>query len=129
MNNLSWLIYAADVVGKAGPFSLFAGLGLMASGVIMALVGRNSWNYYSSMSESQIAESEQFRKSLSRLGPRCVIAAIVFLFIATAIPSRGTIYMIAASEIGETVVTSPDAVGMMGDLRTIIKSKLKEMAQ
>ena len=34
--------------------------------------------------------------------------------------------MIAASEAGETIVTSPDAKEMLGDLREIIRRKLKE---
>lgn len=37
-----------------------------------------------------------------------------------------TIYMIAASEAGQRIVTSPDAIEMMTDLKDIIKKRLRD---
>lgn len=128
MNSLSWLIYAADVVGRAGAMFVMAGVGLLIAGVVTSIVGRTTWSYYGVGPEER-AESEKFRKSLAKTGPRLITLGLVLFLSSAMIPSRSTIYMIAASEIGETVVTSPDAVEMMGDLRTIIKSKLKEMTK
>lgn len=46
--------------------------------------------------------------------------------LVTFVPSSKTIYLIAASEAGEAVVTNPDTIEMMGDLKAIIKKRLKE---
>lgn len=129
MNSLSWLIYTADVVAKLGPLFGFAGVGCIIAGVVLAIIGKSPWSYYSWTPADEKAESEKLRRSLGRGGPRLAVLGLCLCTFAAVIPSRNTIYMIAASEIGETVVTSPDAVEMMGDLRTIIKSKLKEMAE
>lgn len=45
---------------------------------------------------------------------------------ACAIPSSSTVYMIAASEAGEAVMQTPDAQEMMGDVKTLIKKRLRE---
>jgi hypothetical protein len=91
MNNLSWMIYAADIAGDIeGLAGIIAGLSLIA--FILAVV---TW-----------AAEEYARETCAKAAR---VAAIVFgiaASIAIAIPSQTTIYAIAASEYGETALQS-----------------------
>ena len=49
------------------------------------------------------------------------------MFLSTLVPSERTMYMIAASEIGETIVTSPEAEEVFGELKDTILFKLNEL--
>jgi hypothetical protein len=90
MNQLSWFLYFADVVSGLGLtlgmlsfVCLFAGLVWLAIRV----------------------ETEQARPLI--LPIRLLIAAFpVGLLLANVIPGKNTMYAIAASELGEQVVTS-----------------------
>ncbi len=114
MTKLSWLIYAAEVserIQEACIFIAFA-VGLIGGvALIIAFVGT-------------IVDHGKLRYPIA--------ASIIWLPITTLsiggawfLPSTKTIYMIAASEAGAQIVTSPDAVEMMGDLKAIIKKRLK----
>jgi hypothetical protein len=54
---------------------------------------------------------------------------LFFFFVSFAIlvPSKNTIYLIAGSEIGETVVRTPEAQQMLSDIREVIQSQLKDL--
>jgi len=116
MNTLSWLIYAADVLGSVKGLlvavAIIGGGGL--SGVMLFMAIDASAPYSD-------AEPGSWKKPL-----RFVWIPVLVGLVAALIPSQRTIYMIAASEAGEAVVTSPDAIEMMGDLKAIIKKRLKE---
>lgn len=115
MNNLSWLIYAADVSEKvSSAFGLIATfVGVMGGIGIIVL-----W-------AAVILEKEP--KS-----PAIYATAIWFFIMVVSLPlslltpSSKTIYMIAASEAGETIVTSPEAREIFDDLKEVIKLKLKQ---
>jgi O-antigen ligase len=115
MNSLSWLLYAAEVSQ-----SLSIMLGVSAGGFL--LIG--GFLCLPSMDEYIVKKEkgEAYRRSYRR----GVIFALIALVASALLPSTRTIYMIAASEAGETIVTSPDAIEMMGDLKAIIKKRLKD---
>ncbi|MGE0290384.1 MAG: hypothetical protein AB7I42_25055 [Bradyrhizobium sp.] len=114
MNTLSWLIYAAEVTGNLRELMILGtALGVMAIGVAAFVAG---------LLEACGNWPEGCWKKPFRWTWAVALAALV----ATAIPSSRTIYMIAASEAGEQIATSPDAIEMMGDLKAVIKKKLKE---
>lgn len=114
MNTLSWLIYAAEVVGNlqvmvsivTPPLLIFGGVGLTSL-----------WAY-------NVLEKTGYRPTWPT--GAWVASMSVCAAIAIFTPSTKALYMIAASEAGETIVTSPDAIEMMGDLKAIIKKRLKE---
>lgn len=115
MNNLSWLIYAADVSEKIsnafGLIAVFIGV-IGGVGIVVIWAG-------------VIIEKES--KS-----PAIYVSAIWIFIMAVSLPislltpSSKTIYMIAASEAGETIVTSPEAREIFDDLKEVIKLKLKQ---
>lgn len=114
MNNLSWLIYAAEVVEN---LRNLAGVVLFVMGMAGGFGLGFRWVF-------NVAERTGYRPIWwTALWAAVMIAAST---VAVFAPSSRTIYMIAASEAGEAVVTSPEAVEMMGDLKAIIKKRLKD---
>jgi hypothetical protein len=114
MNGLSLMIYLAEVVGNlkfvAGACALISGIGLAGGVLFLAIDG--------------VIVDESKGKWLP-LAKKAWIP-IAFAIVAALSPSTSTVYMIAASEAGEAVVTSPEAKEMLGDLKEIIRRKLKE---
>ena len=116
MNSLSWMIYAAEVLTNAGVVALILAvvsifLWVMAAGVTGGM------GYVDDYESSRV----QFRWVMRRFW-----IPLTFLIVSILLPSQKTIYMIAASEAGETIITNPDAKEVFNDLTAIIKSKLKE---
>jgi len=109
MNTLSWLIYAASVVGNIK--------GLLIAGAVIG-----SGTCALSVVVWLASEGEVSPKPILRW----LWAPILAAFLAATLPGSQTMYMIAASEAGEQIVTSPDAIEMMGDLKAIIKQRLKD---
>lgn len=126
MNSLSWLIYAAQVTER---LSVMAGVGAFAAGLAGGMLLLFSYDKPLIWSDTPPAEREaafQSRRDWRKWGLRCLVAVPLFGAIAAVLPDSRTIYMIAASEAGEQIVTSPDAIEMMGDLKAIIKKRLKD---
>lgn len=121
MNSLSWMIYAADIVGNLSGF-------LMALAVIAFALAALSGCFLAATFSTYSKEDDEYKKasavSTAVLGKWWLAVVLALLYVVT--PSSNTIYMIAASEAGETIVTSPEAREVFNDLKTIIKSKLKE---
>lgn len=114
MNSLSWMIYLAEVVGS------FKNL-LIAIAVISA-IGIPCFTIFFGMA-ADVGDMEEgsYKKPL-----RFIWLPLVAGLIASLTPSTKAVYLIAASEAGETVIKSPEAVEMFNDLKTIIRQKLKD---
>lgn len=118
MNTLSWLIYAAEVSDRASGVFVFLALMFGLGGIPVIGMLFAAW-------------VDKYGPIKSGIGPFTALVAYLmletaFLTGAVGLPSKATIYMIAASEAGEQIVTSPDAIEMMGDLKAIIKKRLKD---
>lgn len=101
MNELSWLIYAADVAGSvkavAVAGSVAIGIGCGLSAFVGLMICSSSWS-----DEDEKKTGRSFRDAWKKwaLGFSALVA------IASLTPSQNTIYAIAASEMGERVITS-----------------------
>lgn len=116
MNELSWLIYLADVAGSvktyAGTASVFCLIGAGAS-MVCALASEGAERFEASWVEILPRESipamEHWRglknKALGMIKPLLIFAAVAAVITAFT-PASGTIYAIAASEMGERVIQS-----------------------
>ena len=140
MNNLSWLLYAADVIPKLG--NMLSGLtlisfllvaGLIITSLINISEAKNRIRYDANRTKQWHPEAKQqlvmwrgiLRKSVYIGVPTVFLIALV----AIAAPSSKTIYMIAGSEAGETVVTSEQGQAVLSDVQEIIKLQLEGMKQ
>lgn len=118
MNTLSWLIYAAEVSDRASGLCEFLAVVCGIVGGVLVVFLFLAW----------LDEAGPIKRGV---GPIAALTAYILIELtllagAIALPSKTTIYMIAASQAGEAIVTSPDAIEMMGDLKAIIKKRLKE---
>lgn len=116
MNTLSWMIYAAEVCdrvqGAAGFISFM--FGILGGACVVALWITNF-----------AAEGGPSKAVIAMMTALFFFIEIPLIGAASFIPSSRTIYMIAASEAGMTVVSSPEAKEMLDDLKSIIRKKLK----
>lgn len=107
MNTLSWLLYAAHVAGGLQTLFLFSALAMFVTMIFYTL--------------AKSCEKERFCPPSSRM-----IAILVAFGVLTAlVPSSNTIYMIAASEMGEIVVTSPEVQEVLNALRERVLTELR----
>lgn len=101
MNSLSWYLYIADVVGGLRGFTTAVGvisLGVcILSTVIFGIV------YEDCTGEQQQAKLKRNYWTVMRYA---IPLAIVGVLAATLLPSRQTMYAIAASELGDKAIQS-----------------------
>lgn len=94
MNSLSWMLYLADAANGVGVLFAFLGsVGLTATSFF-------GCGFYFGDGNHALA------KTVLKWGYSISIPA---LFVYALIPSKTTIYAIAASEMGEEVIKSPTA--------------------
>ena len=116
MNSLSWFLYLADVIVSA---QVLLGFLAFIFGAITAF-----WlfaNVFAKADRDPTAEA--ITKSLW-------FAPWVFALTATLAvlaPSRDTIYLIAGSEAGETVVTSEAGQEILLDIQEVIQHQLDQL--
>lgn len=110
MNSVSWFIYASDVVSNLQPsIGIFSGLaGVIA---IPTLI---------------VAHVDKLPTGIM-WGKRLIIGAAIGVLVACLLPSKTTMYAIAASQIGEQVVASPEAREMIEDSKQILREYLKSL--
>lgn len=109
MNTLSFLIYLADVVPNLGFLFFF----VAASIFIYHAVARVFISLYN-------IENPHRNKSYPKLTKTTVGFLAFFALGSAIIPSTETMYLIAASEMGEVVVQSEEAL----ELYEIIKERI-----
>lgn len=113
MNSLSWLIYLGDVVGQFRVLLLV----LLVMSLIFAGGATLSLG---------ITEGETFGW-YRRVFLRMVTAPIILAIAWIVIPSKQTLYMIAASEVGKMVYEAPTAQEFLGDVKDILGAELKRL--
>jgi len=117
MNSLSWLLYTADVVGGLGSFlSLIAfvsGIGSCTSLLIFLPMAEHN------ASDQAFANNRKILKAM-------VITFLVTALINTTIPSKETVYAIAASEMGEKALSTPTASKAMKALNHWLDKQVEE---
>lgn len=128
MNSLSWILYFVDVTYQVqGLLIVVMIVGWMIYAIWRAFVGiwaDSSW----SSDEAGVVEKKKKAQLLPVFPSKWYfVATIVVSLLLTLIPSKETVYMIAASEAGEYVVNTPEAQEMLGDLKSILKMQLRKL--
>lgn len=112
MNTLSWFFYFASVIPSLGTLLVvFTFFGFILLGIIFFCVF--------------LANSEGGNHSYP--GKSWVFILILTGFIAALLPSEKTLYMIAASELGETAYNSEEGKEVISELRQIIDFQLGDL--
>lgn len=116
MNDLSILLYLAGVSGNLGSFLALASIGAGAS-LLLSFIFYKSRDYpCQGVAEGEFAP---WNKALLVL---CLCIGLV----SNLVPSKETVYMIAASEIGEATLLSDESKELYGDLKKVIKGYIPE---
>lgn len=113
MNKLSWMLYLADVANSAGATFAIAGV-LVLMWACAVTIGRLAYITKPSYTSGSEYEAEwqavaDFWHLKTGSLPSLFLGAFLLLAVNVVIPSRETIYAIAASEVGENVLTSGTA--------------------
>jgi hypothetical protein len=113
MNELSWMLYLADVANSAGATFAAAGL-LMFVWAIAVTICRIAYTLKPIYARGTSYEEEWQRAAdfwHSKTGSLTglFLGAFLLLAVNVVIPSKETIYAIAASEMGEAVLDSGTA--------------------
>lgn len=122
MNSLSLLIYLASVVnGLSVVFALIA--------VAISLLTFARLLYWSTECDVKPWHSEEeaeYKRNFKVIPSSWYVALpIVLIILAALIPDKESLYLIAASEAGETVVTSKEGQEILTELTKTIKDQLK----
>ena len=114
MNSLSWMIYLADLTGNIagllGLLSFLTGTGAVIATVMHLVWAGDTPNIYSyedaDRRAMKVAAHDRKAASAGKWGPRLFITCGVFALLCAVLPSKATMYAIAASETGEDVLNS-----------------------
>lgn len=114
MNNLSWFLYIADVVPALGTlFGFLAIFGTLLGGFVHGAFMVNTWD------DDQEWPAKRWVWH--------AVAVFTFAILSILIPSKETLYKIAASEVGETIVKNPsvqkEALEIYEQLKGLLKPK------
>lgn len=128
MNSLSWLIYFASLSDSAsGFFAFLAALGAICTvlGTVLSVL----WTDGSYGGDRRIKGYEDMRKRGQALIPRGLMMLVVFGAIATILPGKNAVYAIAASEIGERVITDETVKGIAADSTKALQAWIKKQIE
>ncbi len=131
MNSLSWLIYAIHLFGNLGGF--FLGVAIVSSialaivTLIRAINNSDRYCYGGNAKEKEALEldKKEVYKNLRVTFLKWVCVPVLCFFIAAIIPDRRTMYLIAASEIGERVVQSEKVQSVFDPSIDLLKNWIK----
>ena len=126
MNNLSIFIYLAELIPAIGHMCVLFAF-LASGGILVSFMLRDFNNTVYSFDTEQEIENKKSVVKLANKGLKAFpIVIVVCIVIATIIPSRQTIMMIAASEFGETLYKSDQIQEILNPASKLLKSFIKE---
>lgn len=97
MNQLSWLLYAADVVDKVNVTAAIVFVPTVLATIFAAVVS----------SAHVVDYDEENGSRWAGIAKRCGLTALCIALVTAPIPSKDTIYAIAVSEMGEQALATP----------------------
>jgi len=120
MNSLSWFLYAIDVIGnlKILAFMVFLIFIAILIGTIVAIP----------MTEGDCLD-EKSRPTWYKFFWRSIAASSVTFLVFTTLPSRNTMYAIAASQVGEQIVKNEAVQGMASDATKALQQWIKRQIE
>lgn len=126
MNQISWLIYLANVLQNVGGVLVFFGIIVFIIAIayfVYSLSIANQCSQYNQDDKDNIEFLNLARKT-RRWCPALVTAAFVLWTAAAFCPSQETVLAIAASQVGEQVLKSPTATLAEQALNSWLKKQI-----
>lgn len=97
MNEFMWFIYLADLLPSVGAFAVGMGIFLTIVSVILIIVAAAYWSDHDPFTEREA----KTHKSLKKMAYTFSFFSLLLLFVGAIIPSKQTIYTMAAAKAGE----------------------------
>ena len=125
MNSLSFLIYLAEISRNIG---VFFGFGIVACVVLTAAFcvlycsSSGTRNYQGPFPKEELEENAANMKIATKYMKIFFIMTIVFGILESIIPSRETVLLIAASEISEKIINTPEVKNVIDPSVDLLKS-------
>lgn len=133
MNNLSWMIYLAGASASLASFLFFIASVFGIAAVIAtftAIVNVFETDQYNRRySDDIITSKRSLKKSAFKIAITAFICMIIAGSTSSLLPSRQTVLLIAASEIGERVVTSERAQSVIDPSIDLLKTWMQRETQ
>jgi hypothetical protein len=127
MNDLSWLIYFADLSGSTGVLAVATTIVsciVIAFGVVYGGTIKDNWN--GEFGDERWTRGHELQKFFLQ---KVVFIPIAAGLIAAVLPSRETVYAIAASELGEEIIKSPVATKAAKALESWLDEQINDKSK
>lgn len=121
MNSVSWFLYASDLVGKVSDFC-FA---LLIAGASIAFFGVIFGPIISMVADDLDITWAQIKSAIKLTFAVWCCAAVVYVLM----PTKNTLYAIAASEVGEQVIKSESVQGITSDTTKALQQWIKRQIE
>jgi len=127
MNQINLFLYLSEVVGNLGVvLRVFCGIGGIAFCILLfaTLISySDASRYYASNAQKEAAKNCKYY--LFKF-----FWAMLFLIVLTVLtPSQQTLQLIAASQVSETVVTTPEAKEILSKVGKIVNLQLDKLTK
>lgn len=116
MNFVSLILYFGNVVDKLGPLGFVVGIFGVVFGFIVCIF----------IADSRLEDEQKMYRSARNW---LLTIGIIALTMSILMPSKDVLYLIAASELGEEVVTNPEVVEVATELKDIILDKIRAVGE
>jgi hypothetical protein len=112
MTNVSWMLLLAELSGRLHYLSMILAFVCVALALMVMIV-------------AAYTTEDEYRDAAAGIAfKRLAVVTLAFTFLAIILPTRTTVHYIAAVEVGNSVLTSPE----MGELRQVLVDSLKQEA-
>lgn len=117
MNSVSWLLYAAEVTDS---LKTTVGITMLASAMVGAFVA-----LMAPMALDVLDWGVSPKQFYAAIWKTVRVALPLALLLYAALPSKGTIMLIAASQVGESIITSAEAQKIGGEAGALANDSLR----
>ena len=125
MNDLSWALYLADILGTLGWF--FAFLAIVGGAAVVASVFMKFYTFSYEFEREDNNQQTRFKKFIKILAFSGIPALFVFGVLASIMPEKDTMYLIVASEAGEYVINSETGQKTVAVVNAFLDQQLEEL--
>lgn len=129
MNSISWFLYCADVLESFGNIFGVFNCFLFLIAVILTACGIFIHATDYDRSKEGVKYWEQRRADCASWAKKLWTIFVLLTFILIAVPSKGTMYAIAASEVGERVAQSEAVKGIADDATKALRAWINKQIQ
>lgn len=130
MNNVSWFLYLSDVMYSLSQLSgvfVYAGSFLLLGIFICHNIYEQDISY--DAQGNSVYTNRYFARHISKHGYWLVPLYILSILFLTLSPSRETIYMIAASQVGEQIIQLEEMKDIGGEAGGLAKDAIDLLRQ